>query len=136
MEDRFPNLSHSGHDMGFPRELMGKNRLQAERGLPPLYFPGVLNKPRRLFPKMRLMAWDPAAFRIRTTVIDADVVMDYRDWNRLPPVLRCQVPRCLLPLAIHQSLGPAYVSEPPLSAPLTRGLAFARNLAARFPGLK
>jgi hypothetical protein len=133
MKNLFPDIAGSGVPGSGPnwRWYAARQKLQRERGLPELNFRTSGATPR---PTLRLAAWDPARLKVRTAMIPADVVMEGWEWNRLPPMLRCQVPRCLLPPVIHQSLGPAYVSTAPLNDPLRRCSTFARSLAARLPG--
>jgi len=116
MSGRFPNISSGGipGDGSSARWFIARNNLQRARGLPTRTFFGATEMKR---PTMTLSAWDPAEGKMISAVIRADIVMEMYHWNRLEPLLRCQVPRSLLPPVIHQSLGPAYVSEAPQDGP-------------------
>jgi hypothetical protein len=72
------------------------NRLQEERGLPPL----DTSRPGRMLegrPKLRLAWWDRKQKRVRGVEVRGDIVMRPQEWNRLHPEARRLLPLRLLP---------------------------------------
>ena len=95
-DPEFPDIDLRREPSGAWVMLSHFNRLQEQRGLPPIG--GGTPSPDR--PLMTLSWWDRKQRRQREIVICADIVMRPALWNRLHPAARRLVPRHLLPQAI------------------------------------
>ena len=91
----YPDVPLNALDGGWAK-LGHMQRLQAQRGLPPLDFrrAGALYAGR---PRLRLSAWDKRQKRVRSVDICGDIVMTPAQWNNLHPLFRPLVPQRLLP---------------------------------------
>lgn len=94
-DPEFPDIDLSQEPGGAWVMFRHMNRLQEQRGLPPIGAGAASGRP-----TMSLSWWDKKHKRQREIEICADVVMRPALWNWLHPEARRLVPRHLLPQAI------------------------------------